>query len=122
MGVEPVTDDELGDAGRAFERYWSERAPVRPDRAAVAGGRLNRVFEPWVRPSPCCLPWRRLARWKKSLACMRVEANTRSMAKMLTRRNGVEIWLDIVSFILIGESGHQTAGSSYFLSHVSSVP
>src|SRR3989344_1389775 len=51
---------------------------------------------------------------------MRVEANTRSMAKMLTRRNGVEIWLDIISFILIGESGHQTAGSSYFLSHVSS--
>jgi hypothetical protein len=33
----------------------------------------------------------------------------------------VEIWLDIISFILIGESGHQTAGSSYFLSHVSSV-
>nr|WP_064569445.1 mycofactocin system GMC family oxidoreductase MftG [Gordonia sp. LAM0048] len=44
MGVEPVADDELGDAGRAFERYWSERAPVRPiaQRWPVVG--LNRVL------------------------------------------------------------------------------
>ncbi|MFT4394010.1 mycofactocin system GMC family oxidoreductase MftG [Gordonia lacunae] len=44
MGVGPVPDDELGDAGRAFERYWSERAPVRPmtQRWPVVG--LNRVL------------------------------------------------------------------------------
>ncbi|MCX2754660.1 MULTISPECIES: mycofactocin system GMC family oxidoreductase MftG [unclassified Gordonia (in: high G+C Gram-positive bacteria)] len=43
MGVEPVADDELGDAGTAFERYWTARAPVRPlaQRWPVVG--LNRV-------------------------------------------------------------------------------
>ncbi|WP_238421333.1 mycofactocin system GMC family oxidoreductase MftG [Gordonia sp. 'Campus'] len=43
MGVEPVSDDELGDAGAAFERYWSPRADVRAaeDRWPVTG--VNRV-------------------------------------------------------------------------------
>ncbi|EON33203.1 MULTISPECIES: mycofactocin system GMC family oxidoreductase MftG [Gordonia] len=44
MGVGPVPDSELGDAGGAFEHYWSVRAPVRPiaQRWPVVG--LNRVL------------------------------------------------------------------------------
>ncbi|MCR5979456.1 mycofactocin system GMC family oxidoreductase MftG [Gordonia jinghuaiqii] len=44
MGVEPVSDDELGDTGTAFEHYWSTRVPVRPvdERWPVVG--LNRVL------------------------------------------------------------------------------
>lgn len=44
MGVEPVPDDELGDAGFDFERYWATRVPVRPltQRWPVVG--LNRVL------------------------------------------------------------------------------
>ncbi|ETA04586.1 oxidoreductase [Gordonia alkanivorans CGMCC 6845] len=44
MGVSPVPDDELGDAGTSFERYWSARAAVRPldDRWPVTG--VNRVL------------------------------------------------------------------------------
>lgn len=44
MSVSPVSDDELGDAGRAFERYWSARTAVRPihDRWPVVG--VNRVL------------------------------------------------------------------------------
>lgn len=44
MSVSPVSDDELGDAGRAFERYWSARTAVRSlrDRWPVVG--VNRVL------------------------------------------------------------------------------
>lgn len=44
MGVEPVSDDELGDAASAFEEYWSSRVPVRAvaDRWPVVG--VNRVL------------------------------------------------------------------------------
>ncbi|MFE0749627.1 mycofactocin system GMC family oxidoreductase MftG [Gordonia sp. NPDC058843] len=44
MGVQPVSDDELGDAGGAFEHYWSARVPARPvmQRWPVVG--LNRVL------------------------------------------------------------------------------
>ena len=43
MGVSPVADDELGDAGESFERYWAARADVRPleERWPVTG--VNRV-------------------------------------------------------------------------------
>ncbi|WP_439029800.1 mycofactocin system GMC family oxidoreductase MftG [Gordonia terrae] len=44
MGVEPVPDGELGDAGIAFERYWSSRTDIRAveDRWPVVG--VNRVL------------------------------------------------------------------------------
>lgn len=44
MSVEPVADDELGDIGEAFERYWSQRVDVRgiAERWPVVG--LNRVL------------------------------------------------------------------------------
>ncbi|MCZ4650662.1 mycofactocin system GMC family oxidoreductase MftG [Gordonia amicalis] len=44
MGVSPVSDDELGDAGTAFERYWSSREVTRPlgVRWPVIG--VNRVL------------------------------------------------------------------------------
>ncbi|MHC3002917.1 mycofactocin system GMC family oxidoreductase MftG, partial [Gordonia sp. GN26] len=44
MSVSPVSDDELGDAGKAFERYWSARTAVRSlrDRWPVVG--VNRVL------------------------------------------------------------------------------
>ncbi|MEO9327776.1 mycofactocin system GMC family oxidoreductase MftG [Gordonia aurantiaca] len=44
MSVSPVTDDELGDAGEAFEGHWSTRTAVRPldERWPVVG--VNRVL------------------------------------------------------------------------------
>ena len=44
MSVSPVSDDELGDAGGAFERYWSTRVPVRPVDARWPVVGVNRVL------------------------------------------------------------------------------
>jgi len=48
----------------------------------LPSGLTRRVSKAGVRSRPSCLPWRRLAMWKKSLACMSVEAKTPSLARM----------------------------------------
>lgn len=50
----------------------------------LAVGAEDAGAEGRLETGPCCLPWRRLAMWKKSLACIRVEAKTPSMATMPT--------------------------------------
>ena len=60
---------------------------------ACPSGLTTRIWKADVGPRPCCLLWRSPAMWKKSRACIRVAANTPSVASMAMRMGDMAIVL-----------------------------